>query len=238
MGFVDLHAHYLPGIDDGAANLERALLMVEAVSSLGFTVLNATPHQRAGVFLPSAEQIGAAHDTLARQMEATFPEVTLGLGAENYWDDVFLTRLGAEGLPLYRGTQSFLFELPPPILPPRFEQTLFEIRLSGRLPVMAHPERYAAIQNDLDRAEAFGRSAALVVDLAALDGAHGRQEMKTARRLLEADLAHAAATDIHAPEDQRAIAAGMAWIRKRLGEPALERLLDENPRRILAGDLF
>ena len=82
---------------------------------------------------------------------------------------------------------------------------------------MAHPERYLAIQKDLGRAEALGRTAALVVDLGALDGAHGRAEMKTARRLLEEGLAHAAATDIHSPDDQRAIAAGMAWIRKRLG---------------------
>ena len=61
--------------------------------------------------------------------------------------------------------------------------------------------------------------------------------MKTVRRLLEDGLAHAAATDIHGPNDQRAIAAGMAWIKKRLGEPALERLLDHNPRRILLGEL-
>ena len=122
-------------------------------------------------------------------------------------------------------------------MPPRLEQTLFELRLGGRLPVMAHPERYLAIQKDPARAEALGRTAALVVDLGALDGAHGRAEMKTARRLLEDGLAHAAATDIHSPDDQRAIAAGMGWIRKRLGPEALSRLLDQHPRHILAGNL-
>jgi protein-tyrosine phosphatase len=122
-------------------------------------------------------------------------------------------------------------------MPPRFVESLFELRIKGRLPVMAHPERYLAIQHDPARAEALGRSAALVVDLAALDGAHGRPEMKTARRLVEEGLAHAAATDIHTPDDQRAIAAGMSWIRKRLGPEGLRRLLDHNPRRILAGEL-
>jgi protein-tyrosine phosphatase len=122
-------------------------------------------------------------------------------------------------------------------MPPRLPEALFSQRLAGRLPVMAHPERYLAIQKDVSRAEALGRSAALVVDLAALDGAHGRAEMKTARRLLEEGLAHAAATDIHSPEDQRGIAAGMTWIQKRLGVEALGRLLDRNPRHILAGEL-
>jgi tyrosine-protein phosphatase YwqE len=102
---------------------------------------------------------------------------------------------------------------------------------------MAHPERYAEIQHDLGRAESIGRTAALVVDLGALDGAHGRAEMKTARKLIEGDLVHAATSDIHSPEDQRSVAAGMAWIVKRRGQPILKRLLDENPRRILAGVL-
>jgi len=70
-------------------------------------------------------------------------------------------------------------------MPPRIEHTLFEIRLTGRLPVMAHPERYQAIQDDPGRAEAIGRSAALVMDLGALDGAHGRPAMKAARKLVE-----------------------------------------------------
>jgi protein-tyrosine phosphatase len=237
MAVVDLHAHFLAGLDDGAQDDGMSLRMIEAVASLGFVSLHATPHQRAGVFLPERGQIDASHAALARRVEAAFPGVTLGLAAENFWDEVFLGRLHGSGLPTYPGGKAFLFEVSPAVMPPRLEQALFAIRLSGRLPVMAHPERYHALQTDLDRAVAVGRSAALVVDLGALDGAHGRPAMKAARKLVEEGIAHAAATDSHTPDDQRAIAAGMAWIRKRLGAETLERLLDHNPRRILAGDL-
>jgi protein-tyrosine phosphatase len=237
--YVDLHSHYLPGIDDGAKTLQMALRMIDAVAALGFRVLNATPHQRAGMFLPDRAAIDGAFDAVRAEAAGPHGALELQVAAENYWDDVFHERVfgGREALPSYAGGKSFLFELNPRMMPPRLEQTLFEIRISGRLPVMAHPERYVAVQDDLDRAEALGRSAALVVDLGALDGAHGRAEMKTARKLLQEGLAHAAATDIHTPEDQRAVAAGMAWIRKHLGQDALDRLLDENPRRILAGEL-
>jgi tyrosine-protein phosphatase YwqE len=102
---------------------------------------------------------------------------------------------------------------------------------------MAHPERYHAIQVDLQRAHALGQTAALVVDLAALDGAHGRAEMRTARQLLSDGLVHAAATDIHGVRDLPAIAAGISWIRKHLGKGMLQTLLAENPRQILAGEL-
>jgi protein-tyrosine phosphatase len=237
MDYVDLHAHFLPGLDDGASSSSDALRMVSAVASLGFTALHATPHQRFGVFLPSRENVDRVFSELRAEVKANSPSLSFGLGAENFWDEVFLTRVRDGGLPTYEGGPAFLFEVDPAMMPPRIEQTLFEIRIAGRLPVMAHPERYRAIQNDIGRAEELARSAALLVDLAALDGAHGRPAMKTARRLLEEGLVHAAATDIHTPEDQRPIAAGMAWIRKRLGPDTLERLLSENPRRILAGDL-
>jgi protein-tyrosine phosphatase len=161
----------------------------------------------------------------------------MGLAAENYWDEVFHERLSRGGLPCYPGERAFLFEVNPQIMPPRIEHALFEMRVAGRLPVMAHPERYLAIQEDVGRAEALGRSAALLVDLGAVDGAHGRPARKLARRLLEEGLAHAAASDVHTAEDQRAVAAGMAWIRKRLGPPALDRLLGDNPRAILSGEL-
>ena len=61
--------------------------------------------------------------------------------------------------------------------------------------------------------------------------------MKTARRLVLEGLAHRAASDIHRPEDQTSVAAGMAWIKKQRGHGVLDQMLDENPRRLLAGEL-
>lgn len=235
--YVDLHSHYLPALDDGAATAEISLQMVAGVASLGFTQLCATPHQRAGMFMPPRAAIDEAFTATCAAVEKQFPQLLLGLAAENFWDDVFHDRLRGGGLPCYPGGKAFLFEVNPRFFPPRIETALFEIRVSGRLPVMAHPERYDAIQNDITRAEAVGRSAALLVDLAAIDGAHGKKEMKTARRLLEEGLAHAAATDVHRPEDHDGVAAGMAWISKHLGASTLDRLLADNPRRILAGEL-
>jgi protein-tyrosine phosphatase len=235
--YVDLHAHFLPGLDDGATSPEIGRQMVGALAALGFGTLHATPHQRSGMFMPTREAIDATFASLRADAQTQFPELTLGLAAENFWDEVLHERLQHGGLPTYPGGNAFLFEVNPQLMPPRLENTLFEIRIAGRLPVMAHPERYVAVQNDLERAEALGRSAALLVDLGALDGAHGRDAMKTARKLMENGLAHAAASDVHTAEDQRSVAAGMAWIRKRLGPAALPRLLAEAPRSILSGEI-
>jgi protein-tyrosine phosphatase len=235
--FVDLHAHYLPALDDGATSREMSMDMVRAVASLGFQELYATPHQRNGMFMPAREAIDAAFAAVSADVAAQGPAVRLGLGAENFWDDVLHGRLRERTVPVYGSGPAFLFEVHPQFMPTGLENELFQLRVAGLLPVMAHPERYTAIQRDVDLAERLGRHAVMMIDLAALDGAHGRAEMKTARKLVQEGLAHAAATDIHRPDDQKGIAAGMAWIRKQLGADVLEQMLADNTRRLLAGEM-
>lgn len=235
--YVDLHSHYLPALDDGATEMEMSLQMVRAVAALGFSELYATPHQRAGMFMPARATIDSAFRQVCKEVETAVPGARLGLGAENFWDEVFHERLRDGNHPCYGGGPAFLFEVNPQFMPLGIENELFQMRVRGQLPVMAHPERYLAVQRDVESAAKLGRSAALVVDLGALDGAHGKPAMKAARRLILDGLSHAAASDAHHPADQGSVAAGMAWIRKQRGQSVLDQLLDENPRRILAGEL-
>jgi protein-tyrosine phosphatase len=151
--YVDLHAHFLPGLDDGARTPEMALAMVNSLAALGFKTVHATPHQRAGRFMPSRADIDRTFDEVRTRALIEHATLTMGLAAENFWDEVFHQRLSQGGLPCYPGDKAFLFEVDPQHLPSRIENLLFEIRLGGRLPVMAHPERYLAIQDDPTRAE-------------------------------------------------------------------------------------
>jgi protein-tyrosine phosphatase len=236
--YVDLHSHYLPALDDGATSLEMSLQMMRAIAALGFSHLYATPHQRDGMFMPERPRIDAAFAAVQTAWGAGGASApALGLAAENFWDTVFHERLRAHAVPTYDATPAFLFEVNTQMMPAEMENQLFQIRTSGYMPVMAHPERYAAVQRDPSLAERLGRHAVMLIDLGALDGAHGKAELKTARRLVLEGLAHAAASDIHRPEDQTSVAAGMAWIKKQRGQAVLDQMLDENPRRLLVGEL-
>ena len=235
--FVDLHAHYLPALDDGATSREMSLEMVRAIAALGFTNLYATPHQRSGMFFPTRDAIASAFATVSADVAAGNVPVQLGLGAENFWDGVLHDRLRERSVPAYGGGPAFLFEVNPQFMPVGLENELFQLRVDGLLPVMAHPERYTAVQRDVTLAERLGRHAVMMIDLGALDGAHGRTEMKTARKLVQEGLAHAAASDIHRPSDAKGIAAGMAWLRKQVGQRGLGQMLAENTRRLLSGEM-
>jgi protein-tyrosine phosphatase len=237
VGFVDLHSHVLPGLDDGARALDESLAMIKLLGQAGFDTVVATPHQKHGSFVPSREAIDRAHAELQAALPAGSP--SLLLAAENMWDELFLERSGSGAQPAYTGGRAFLFELPVHMMPPRVEERLFALRRGpGRmLPVMAHPERYPSLWDAPDRVAALRAQAALVIDLGALDGAHGTKQCKAARWMVENGMAHAAASDCHQPSDVRLAGAGLAWIKKRLGEAAVQRLLADGPRQILTGEL-
>jgi protein-tyrosine phosphatase len=233
VAFLDLHSHVLFGIDDGAADETMARDLLAGLAAVGFTEVCATPHQKAGQYLPDLDLVRARHATAT-----SWPGLPkLHLAAENMWDDVFLARMQAGTIPAYDDGPAFLFELRPSLLPTGLVDTLFKLRLAGRVPVLAHPERYAPLWEDTAMVTRLRTTCAFVVDLGAVAGAHGRMEAKAARRYIEDGIAHAAASDAHNLGDLKLAAEGIAWIRKRCGERAVTRLLADAPRAILAGEL-
>lgn len=235
MGYVDLHSHVLYGLDDGATDQAAALAMLDGLAALGVTEQCVTPHQKAAQYLPDWDRIEATLAQLEAVRQPHHP--TLRLGAESMWDDVFHQRIADNEIPHYRGTPAFLVEIPPPLMPPAMLDQLFKLRMAGKLPVLAHPERYHALWGNDELARSLRRVCAFVIDLGAIAGFHGKRESKAARHLLELGLATAVATDAHQLGDLQQAAEGLRWIDKKLGHATTVRLFDHAPRAILAGDM-
>lgn len=234
MGYLDLHSHVLPGLDDGARDLATATAMVGALGALGFSDIYATPHQKSGQFLPTRAAIDQA---FAGVQAAIAPGPTLRLAAENMWDDVFFERSQRGAIPSYDDGDAFLVELRPQALPLGLIDHLFKLRMAGKAPLLAHPERYEGLWDDPGLVERLRANCAFVVDLGALAGYHGKRQQKMARHLVEDGIAAAVTSDAHTLEDVRVAAEGIAWISKRLGAAAVTRLLDDGPRAALLGEL-
>src|SRR5262249_14636991 len=197
MGYVDLHSHVLYGVDDGAPDVQTALAMLDGLAALGITEQCVTPHQKASQYLPSLELIEERLAAVEAVRKPNHP--TLRLAAENMWDDVFWKRVSQDTVPGDRGTRAFLVQIPPPLAPPPLAppgmiDQLFKFRVAGKVPVLAHPERYHALWDDDAFATELRKHCAFVIDLGAVGGFHGRREMKQARHLLERGLAAAVAT--------------------------------------------
>jgi protein-tyrosine phosphatase len=236
MGFVDLHCHWIPGVDDGAPNLEAGVEMLRGLGALGFSRVVATPHMRPGMFDNTAAQLRAAFERTQQRLSelAALPE--RDLSSEHFFDDVVYQRLCAgEGLP-YPGGASVLLEFYESTFPPRVDQLLSSLRRRGLTPVVAHPERYRALWEQPETLERLLDLGALaLLDIAALVGKYGRRPQRCAELLLERGLYTAACSDAHRPQDVQQVQSGIQRLRQLYGEEEVEELLTVGPREILAG---
>jgi len=234
--FIDLHCHWLPGIDDGAPTVEEGLGMLVGLRLLGFELVIATPHMRPGLFDNDREALTQAYARVAPHVAKRAGTPQVELSSEHYFDDVVITRLrSGHGLP-YPGGHAVLLEFYDIDFPIAVDHQLAELRRLGILPVIAHPERYQIVWRKpevLERLVDVG--AATLLDVAALAGKYGRQPRRSAEQLLEAGVYHAACSDAHRVRDLRDVERGMELIAKRYGDEELDLLFDDGPRQLLAG---
>lgn len=234
---LDLHCHFLPGIDDGAASVADGVAMLEGLSSLGFSHVVATPHMRPGMF--DNQKLD-----LTRAFELFLPHVAglrvpeLSLSSEHYFDErVHKRLLSGEALP-YPGGHAALLEFYEIDFPPVIEQRLFDLRRRQILPVIAHPERYRAFWEKPEALERLiDQGVATLLDCMALVGKYGRRPQRAAEELLERELYQAACSDLHRPGDLPAVAASLELIEKRYGKSEVDFLFRQGPLALLEGKL-
>jgi protein-tyrosine phosphatase len=233
---VDLHCHFVPGIDDGAPTAADGVAMLERLRAIGFDTVIATPHMRPGMFDNRREDLEAAFARFAGPLTDRAGLPRLELSSEHYFDEVVFKRL-LEGSALpYPGARAALLEFYEIDFPPAIEQRLFDLRVRRILPVIAHPERYRCLWTSpeiLERLVECGSAALL--DTAALIGKYGKRPQRCAEELLERGLYHAACSDAHRPDDVAQVAEGMKWIAQHYGQEELEFLYREGPAQLLSG---
>lgn len=236
--YVDLHCHWIAGIDDGARTPDEGVQMLRALKDIGFGEVVATPHMRPGVFDNDRADLTGAFERMQPHLAEHTDLPSVALSSEHYFDATVFERILADQALPYPGGKAILVEFSPLAFPVQIERRLADIRRHKLRPVIAHPERYQSIW---DRPELLEQlvdlGAAALLDAAALDGKYGRQPKHCARDLLERGLYHAACSDAHRPADVVPVAAGMAWIRNEYDQEEVDFLFGDGPRRILAGEL-
>ncbi len=235
-GFVDLHCHWIPGIDDGAPDEVESRAILRGLYALGFERVIATPHMRPGLFDNDRAALLAAFVAIEARLARDPGLPARGLSSEHFFDDVVLERLLAgQGLP-YPGEHAVLIELRTSEFPPGLERRLAQISRLGLTPVIAHPERYQPVWQDPARLERLlDAGAVALLDVAALAGKYGARPEQSARELLERGLYHAACSDAHRAADLPAVERGLAALGAQYGAAELAALLEVGPREILEG---
>lgn len=233
---VDLHAHYVPGVDDGAVTLEDALLYLRRGLEGGVSRVAATPHlpaSRAGS--PYRRRAEEAFLELREAAKEALPGLELRLAWELRLDGAPVD-VRDEGLWLGPGGHVLVefdhFSLPPDPLAPL--RPLLDV---GLIPVLAHPERYVgAAETDGWAAPLREAGVRFCLNAGSLVGSHGPAPAAVARKLLAAGRADLVASDHHARPSR---SDGLPSVRELLAEAGREdaarTLLRGNPAAALDG---
>ncbi|MBQ7785360.1 MAG: phosphoesterase [Clostridia bacterium] len=194
---LDIHAHVLPGVDDGAVDEGMTQEMMRRAADAGIRAILCTPH----VYRPE-DQIRNRRAVAVGRGIAHEQGLKLYAGCElNYR---VLLKTGLQELKPFcaAGTPCILIEFSNERLVPGWEQMISEILENGYYPIIAHPERYTYIQKDIQIAETMcALGCELQVDAGGLMKGMFSAERKLARRLLSQGMVSYIASDAHRPQD-------------------------------------
>ena len=205
----DLHAHILPGVDDGAKTPAETLAMSRAAADTGTKVVLATPHRKDVTENLSVAYIRGLLDDMNDQNAAHGVDLSLAMGMENHLDEALPAEIAAGRALTMNGGRYILIEMPFFGRPDYIERTLDEVMDMGLIPVLAHPERIEAFQRDPDTLARFvARGMLSQITSGSAVGTWGQEVTAFTRELLGRGLAHIMASDTHAPDGLRCPAHG------------------------------
>jgi protein-tyrosine phosphatase len=148
---IDWHCHILPGLDDGAADMEQSLAMAAALAAAGFRTVYCTPHRMPGCYAASNDQVRQGVAELQKRLQESNIPLLLQAGCEYSLDEYLLASLD-DPLPLGE-SRLILVEILPRLTAAMVRQVLYEVVRRDFTPVIAHPERCLLLAPVVPRAE-------------------------------------------------------------------------------------
>lgn len=196
-GFVDIHSHLLPGIDDGAGSIEDTKTLISKLRKIGFSQFITTPHIMSNVWENTSQSI---EDTLITTndslLQAGF-EMQLRAGAEYMMDGDFMNLFTTE--PLRTIKEKYVLVEMSYINPPlQIYEILFDLQVAGYTPILAHPERYNFYHHSLADYRKLKTAGCLFqINLLSTVGYYGPDVAAAASMLLREGLIDFAGSDVH-----------------------------------------
>lgn len=232
---IDLHCHLLPGIDDGAPDIETALEMARIAVGDGITVTACTPHIYPGLYNNNGPDILRRVEALqAVLVEAAIP-LKLVAGCDAHLTPTMVAELDRGHIPTLAGSRYFLFEPPHHVAPPRLEESVRATITAGYLPIITHPERLSWIESHYEIMKRLALSGAwMQLTAGAVTGRFGDRPRYWAERMLDEGLVHLLATDAHNLRNRKPLMSeAFGLVAGRLGEPAAVDMVLTRPRMVL-----
>ncbi|MCU0383541.1 MAG: capsular biosynthesis protein [Cyclobacteriaceae bacterium] len=194
---TDIHSHIIPGIDDGAKTITESLELLKQFQDLGYTRLITSPHVHE-LYRNTTHNIVTHYENLSRAITNAGLQIQLQITAEYNLDDWFISQFNNNEPLLPFAGNYLLFETNFFSEPLILNEIIFKMKTKKYIPVLAHPERYMYLQNNLARLEDLQQRGVLFqLNSVSLAGAYGPAPERTARELIDRGMIQFLGSDCH-----------------------------------------
>lgn len=196
--WVDIHSHLLPGLDDGVKSIEESMYILRILQQLGYQKVITTPHVMHDHYPNSSVDILSKLEEVKKALKTHQIKIKIEAAAEYYLDEKFIDKLEKKERFLTFGDNYLLFETSFFNKPAFLEDAIFTMNTQGYKPVLAHPERYGYLQQDIKLAGRLkNMNAYLQMNLLSCTDFYSVEVKKFARKLLKANLIDFVGSDCH-----------------------------------------
>lgn len=194
----DMHSHLIPGIDDGARDMDDALQLIRGLIDLGYRKLITTPHVLVDYYPNTPVTIGGGYEAVRAELKKQDIGVAFRAAAEYLMDDHFITLLETNQPLLTLKDKMVLVELSFAVPAINLKEILFQVQLKGYQPVLAHPERYLYFGANKGWYEQLKDAGCLFqLNLLSIKGYYGKGAQELAQYLIRKKYIDLLGTDLH-----------------------------------------
>ena len=223
-----MHSHLLPGLDDGVSSLEEAEQIIRNFQALGYRHLITTPHVMSDAYRNTPSGIHIKLNELRAHLEARGVDMKVSAAAEYYLDESLFRMLETNEPMLTFGSKFLLFETNFITEPFNLKEFIFMATTKGYKLILAHPERYLYLQNNLAKVQdLLDRGVLMQLNISSLTGYYSKPVRQMAFKLIDEKMIHWLGSDCHHLQHVNLLreATGLRYFRKALNLPLLNNSL-------------
>lgn len=235
MEFFDIHNHMLPGVDDGAENLEEALSMINLSYEEGTRNLILTPHYVRNKNKYNKKELKERFAEFKEEVGKIHPDMNLYLGNEVLYEEGIVQDLKDDKILSMNDTKYVLVEFNIRTSYSQLYEAMQKISNARFRPIIAHMERYQCLFKRIERVEELVRMEVhLQMNISSVYGGFLDENARWCKKLVKEQYISFFGTDAHDMEERAPYVQEYAsWIEKKCGVPYLEKTFSDNPKKMV-----
>lgn len=196
---TDIHSHILFDVDDGSKSIEESIELLKKLKDIGFNNIILTPHYIEGSeYCSKNSEKKKRLKQLKEELSNQKIDINIYLGNEIFINNNIYELIKAGEIKTLNNTRYILVELPFHNQIVNLEDIIYELKIKGLIPIIAHPERYSYFQKNYKEVDRLREEGFLFQgNYASILGYYGKESQKLLKYMLKKQYIDYLGTDIH-----------------------------------------